>query len=218
MLPTIAAIPRSLSDFAGNVFSLASPSVDPNSGYGKFLKKTEGAGSSALPDNPLNLWPSADTLTKGEYAAGNALAGTNVQPYQPTATAGKIYQDALSGAPAALIGGGGLLGMAARQAANLGGTAAADTTNDLFANHPVLSTIAGLLGSLAGDRIPTGVGNTVSGAANVAKRVIGTDNAVNDAAKANIMSNANAATGNDVVSAIDANMPKGNSSIRTIIR
>ena len=80
-------------------------------------------------------------------------------------------------------------------------------SNDLFPNHPVLSTVAGLLGSLAGDRVPTGVAGTVKGAANVASRVAGTDNAVNNAAKANLMANATAATGNDVVSAIDANMP-----------
>jgi hypothetical protein len=132
---------------------------------------------------------SPDEITQMEFKRRNYLNNVTPdspdaqKPYNPVSLPGQITQDTIAGAPVALVGGGGIPGMIMRQASNLGGNAAADTTTAMVGNdHPGLAAGAGLLGAILAERIPSMAGTTAGGVGTFAKGQDGANdiNQVND--------------------------------------
>lgn len=152
-------------------------------------------GLSALADVVMgNTEPSAATkFLPSEQKITGALQeldsrwnpswmGAPSQPYQPETTTGRVLQDVISGAPSALVGGGGLWGAAARQFANAGGATGGNLAQDAEWT-PQGQVAASLLGALAGGYGPRG-GQALK---NNAKRALGDTTIAEKTANARIV-------------------------------
>ena len=168
----------------------------------------EGSGLSA--GDVAAVSPDADQRARAYNAA------TPDTPYVPRTLPGKIVQDVEAGAPMAAVGGGGLLGLATREAANLGGTTASDVVGDLYPNHPIAQLVTGLLGSAAGGgavSLPQAAGGILTAAKNAAAQNlgIGAESAASRQV-ANQLATTAGQDGADIVSNIKTNYPTANES------
>jgi hypothetical protein len=140
------------------------------------LMDIAGQGEMATEQTPSSVMPQpgaiADTTT-------NALLN-GAAPYQPTTTGGRIWQNAVAnavtGAPLAAIGPGGVGSFALRQIMNATGALGGETAAEAVPNHPI---VAGLIGSLVGGgALPLGVAKIGSNVSNGIGRLAGTQGAI----------------------------------------
>lgn len=119
---------------------------------------------------------SSDEIDQALYDLNNKVVNQplglpDAKPAQPATYGQKVAQDIATGVPLALGGGGGLLSMAAREAANLGSTVAADTAAKYFPDSPGVQLVAGLLGAYPGARIEGRIIPTLTGATSKAQNL-----------------------------------------------
>jgi hypothetical protein len=118
-----------------------------------------------------------------------------------------VGQDILGTAPLALIGGGGIPALIAREAANAAGNIGTETAKAVAPDSPGLQMGTGLLAALLTDRVPPTVAALGAGPVNLVRKLTGSTPLAEQTAAGNLVKAATASTPADLISAIDANSP-----------
>lgn len=159
--------------------------------------------------------PVGDEMFMSTDPAVQDSIGKPIPVYHPETFSGTVANHILTGAPLAMIGGGGIPAMIGREVANATGTTAADAAHVAYPDSPGVSLLAGLLGGIGGDAV-AGAGQVAGRmASNIGGKLINSKNA-QETATAQRLVDGSGMTAPDLSNSIDAGLPNWNIAGNTV--